>query len=310
MKNLLIVGAGFLGTTLYRAFLRLKDWNVQIHDKNPEESKLQKNLNSGDIHLGFEDNNDPRVPNWASMDAASEADLVFVCVPTPMKSNGECCTDIVESVISEIRSINENCWICIKSTVPPGTTQRMHDQYGNVCFNPEFLTEVNAFHDFTTLPYQIIGYAETIPNVYDSIGCPIRNLFESANSEGLIDATSILEFSAKTAEMIKYTRNCYLATRLSFFNEIKQICDKLDIDYEQMSYYAGLDSRVGNHYNRIYENEPEFSGVCLPKDLNALIYFATELGVDPKVAKAVWAKNVEVAKRRTWEKEKGRAVIE
>ena len=76
-----------------------------------------------------------------------------------------------------------------------------------------------------------------------------------------------------------------------------------------MSRLAGLDWRVGKHYNAIDEDEPEFSGSCLPKDINAFIYFAKELGVDPKVARAVWDKNVEVAKRKTWEKMLGRAVI-
>ena len=115
--------------------------------------------------------------------------------------------------------------------------------------------------------------------------------------------------SATELEMVKYTKNTYLATRLSFFNEIKQICDKLDVDFNFVKSVAGLDERVGNHYNTVNEDNPGWGGHCLVKDINALIYLEKSLGIDPKVLQAVADKNLEVRKYRDWEKQEGRAVI-
>ena len=107
-KKCLVVGAGFVGGTCYKAFVDLEGWDVLIYDKDPENSLLQKE---------FEEE-----INWRDIKSAKDADLVFVCTPTPMiKQTGECYTGIVEAVIKEVRVFNQNCWICIKSTVPPGT---------------------------------------------------------------------------------------------------------------------------------------------------------------------------------------------
>lgn len=298
MKKLLCVGAGFVGGTCYKVFSQLENWDVRVCDLNPEESFLKKTFD-GEI-------------KWTEEPFAKEADLIFLAVPTPMvEETGECFTKFVEDAIASLRKYNQDNWICIKSTVPPGTTQKLHEKYKRVCFNPEFLTEANALNDFINLPYQIIGSPELMEGIMDGIDNPIFDLYGNCAHEGLLNIRSgaVLEISSTQAEMVKYLRNCYLSTRLSFFNEMKQICDKLDIDYAATAYWAGLDERVGSHYNRVDPQNPGFGGHCLPKDLSALVALSRKLGVDPKVLKAVRDKNDEVRQMRDWESMENRAVI-
>ena len=309
-KKCLIIGAGFVGGTCYKVFHQLKNWDVQVHDLNPGESQLEQTFRNE-----FEDSE----INWAdpegldATDSIKSADLIFVALPTPMiKDTGECHIGIVESAIKEVRKVNQDSWICIKSTVPPGTTQEMYQKWGRVCFNPEFLTEANALQDFRELRYQIIGSPHLMPGICDSVDNPIFDLYSDCRIQKLlnIDDAAVLDLHSTQAEMIKYMRNCYLATRLSFFNEMAQICDASGLDFVATKWWAGLDSRVGQHYSEIDPEEPEFSGSCLPKDVNALIFFMKSLGGSPTMLEAVWKKNLEVAKKKTWEGEVGRAVLE
>lgn len=280
-----IFGGGFVGFTCYQVFSK-SPHEVGIYDVNKEGSKAY--LEGDDV-------------KFFSLEEAVQADLVFVCVPTPMsKETGECRTHIVEGVIHDVREARQKSLIIIKSTVPPGTTEAMNEKYGNVAFSPEFLTEANALDDFISTGYQIIGSKNT--QHQDTFASLIKSCPEI--QDHLIEPLEPTE-----AEMVKYIRNTYLATRLSFFNEIKQICDKLGIYYPYLKYFAGLDQRVGGHYNSVNEDNPGFGGHCLPKDLNAMIFKAKELGVEPKVLKAVNEKNLEVRKNRDWETMEGRAIV-
>lgn len=281
-----IIGQGFVGGTCYEAFSKLEGYEVFAYDKDPERSK-------------------------SSFEEVVECDVIFVAVPTPMDSvTGECHTNIVDKVITQIRAKNKDSYIVIKSTVPPGTTERLNFSYDKIAFSPEFLTEADAYNDFVNLPYQIIGYSEE-SQIDDSGFQLIGNIFIDAHRQGVMRSKRIHSISARAAEMVKYTRNTYLATRLSFFNEIKQICDKLKISYDQLRYYAGLDGRVGNHYNEVKKGDEGWGKSCLPKDINALIFKAKELKIKPMVLEAVWEKNLEVIPedKKDWEQMPGRAVI-
>jgi UDPglucose 6-dehydrogenase len=245
---------------------------------------------------------------------------VFVCVPTPMKENGLCDLSIVESVIAEADAAvpeyqkwdeeqspkNVGPWaprvLVIKSTVPPGTTERFNAKYKNViiCFNPEFLTERTSIDDFKNQDRIILGgphegtavlkqlYQKTYPNVPTT------------------------KTSSTIAEMIKYVTNCFLATKVSFANEVRQVCKALQIDYDKVIEYATKDKRLGLSHWAVpgHDGHFGFGGSCFPKDLNALRTLAKTLGVDTKVLDAIWAKNLEVRPERDWEELKGRAVSE
>lgn len=290
-----IFGAGFLGTSCYKAFSQIKGWNIIVWDKYPDNSLLKKQVPDA---------------NFDYYDAKKiyQADIHFVCVPTPMiKETGECYTGIVKEVIDKISKHNKNgSDIIIKSTVPPGTTKKFNKKVGRVFFNPEFLVERTAYQDFINLPYQIIG------NPGRSKSDLLIRLYKDAYEQGIMKGgQEILECDSSVAEMVKLVRNCYLATRLSYFNEIKQICDKLNISYDEMKQLAGLDERVGNHYNMVPgpDGKCGFSLSCLPKDLNDLMYLARSLDVDPKVMSGVWQKNLEIRPEKDWE-EQGRSIIE
>ena len=174
--------------------------------------------------------------------------------------------------------------------------------YIQVVFNPEFLTEANAVDDFKNQTRIIVGG----PRPGSSV---VKNVFRKAFKQ-----TPIIKTGSNTAEMVKYFTNCFLSTKVSFCNEIRQICEPLGIDYDKIVEYALYDNRLGKSHWSVPgpDGNMGFGGHCFPKDLNALMYVARSLGVDPIVMAGVWDKNLEVRTdaSRDWEKMSGRAVSE
>lgn len=280
-----ICGAGFVGASCYQVFSKLNDYDVVAYDRYVAGSKLY---------------NECSTAKFVSLEELAKCDVVFVCVPTPMKiSTGECDTSIVENCVATLRNLNKDNVIVIKSTVPPGTTKKLNFSYSNVFFNPEFLTEANAINDFISLEYQIIGINEDNKEQINHNHILLR-LYKDCYVQNVTKSEQLFVMDSTSAEMIKYVRNCYLATRLSFFNEINQVCQALDLNYEKVVHYAGIDSRVGQHYNKIDPDNPGWGGKCLYKDVNAFKYLASQLKVDPVVLYSVNEKNLEVRKIHDW----------
>lgn len=237
---------------------------------------------------------------------------LFVCVPTPMRVNtdirnqeGSCDVSIVENVISELNDIvgrtigepAEHAPIIIKSTIPPGTTERMNSLYKNVrvVFNPEFLTETNAIEDFKNQKRIIIGGPH-------GAATQVKRLYQAA-----YPTVPTTKTSSTIAEMVKYFTNCFLAVKVAFANEMNQLCNSLEIDYDKVIEYATQDTRLGSSHWAVPGPDGHFGfgGKCLAKDLNALIHKAQEIKVKPEVMKAAWNKNLEVRDHRDWETIKG-----
>ena len=232
-----------------------------------------------------------------------KSDVIFVCLPTPMNGDGSCNTDIVEKAIEDIDKLAyRHQIVVIKSTVPPGTTNRLNRKHKNitVIFNPEFLTEANFVDDFKNQNRIIIGGARPATTT-------LRQLYSV-----VFPNTPIVKTGAKTAEMVKYLINTFLATKVSFANEMKQVCDKLDVDYDKVVEYSQYDERLGNSHWAVPgpDGHHGFGGSCFPKDVNALIDVAVNLGVEPKVLKGTWETNLKVRPEKDWENLKGRAVID
>ncbi len=275
-----IVGQGYVGTAIKSGFE--KHYEIETYDKF-STSKSTVNLH----------------------DLVLLSDVIFVCVPTPMNKDGSCHTNIVEEVVLEINEISISSEskpvVVIKSTVPPGTTDRLNKKYEHisVIFNPEFLTEANFIEDFKNQTRIILGGTRKGTNLLRQI---YSKVFPSAH---------IIKTGSITAEMVKYMTNAYLATKVSFSNEIKQICDKFGADYDKVVEYATLDERLGVTHWSVPgpDGDCGFGGHCLPKDINALISVAHELGVVTEVLEAVIETNDKVRKNRDWEEMKGRAVI-
>ena len=272
-----IIGCGFVGEALYEGFHNF--FSIEIYDKYASDKSSCETLE----------------------ELCEKTKILFLCLPTPMNSDGSCNISIVEETI---RIINQNTsgehTVVIKSTIPPGTTENFNKKYDNinVVFNPEFLTEANYIDDFKNQNRIIIGG----PRPHST---KIKNLYEM-----VFKNVPIIKTSSTIAEMVKYTANCFLATKVSFANEIKEICEEIEIDYDKVIEYARYDDRLGSSHWKAPgpDGKLGFGGSCFPKDINALIYFARNLDIDVNVLEAAWRTNLRVRSERDWEKLKGRAV--
>ena len=274
-----IVGQGFVGNAVYQKWKKYYD--VQTYD-------IDDNKSTSTLH------------NLVMM-----CDTIFVCLPTPMKDNGECDLNILESSLFEINTLTEfeggrNKTIIIKSTIPPGTTEQLNKQfkYLNILFNPEFLTERNAEEDYNNQNRIIIGGPR--PQSTEVV-----RLFSK-----VFPKARIIKTNSTYAEMVKYLTNAFLSTKVSFANEIYQICEKVGADYDKVVEYATLDERLGKSHWMVpgHDGDFGFGGHCFPKDLSALIHVSEDLMTTNNVLRAVKDTNDEVRKNRDWEKMKGRAV--
>ena len=185
------------------------------------------------IKLGFQDHYDVLTYDKFDLgksthskisDLVAEAKVIFVCVPTPMRKDGTCYTGIVEEVIREINETATDHIVVIKSTVPPGTTDRINQEYthSTIIFNPEFLTEANFLDDFKNQKRIILGGDRKGTN-------KLRQIYSK-----VFPQATIVKTGSKTAEMVKYFTNCFLATKVSFANEMYNICQQLDLDYDKV----------------------------------------------------------------------------
>jgi len=275
-----VIGQGFVGNAIKEGFSPY--YEMRTYDKYISEKS-----NSDMVSL------------------VGDSDLIFVCVPTPMKETGECYTGIVEDVLEEINEIcrvNNMTRICIiKSTIIPGTTKRMNDMFPNidVIFSPEFLTEANAVNDFKNQKRIILGGLNKVTALVKPI---FKRVFPEA---------SIIKTDSMYAEMVKYVTNTFLATKVSFANEIYELCQKLDIDYDKVIEYAQYDNRLGKSHWAVPgpDGDYGFGGHCFPKDTQALMYMAFTMGVNPTMLAATLSKNDQVRNERDWEGMENRAVI-
>ena len=273
-KILGLIGYGMVGQAIHAGFSTLCDF--RIYDKNKTIS-----LNT------FEE-------------TIRDSDYIFICVPSPMiKETGRCDTSIVEKTIgdAEFMAIGTGKIFIIKSTIPPGTTRKLIEKYRNlrIIFNPEFLTARTSRLDFINSSRIILG-----GNVYD---CEeVEELYRKR-----FPSTPIFITNPTTAEMVKYSANCFFSVKVAFMNELYQICDKLGINYDDVKDMMVLDGRIGNSHLDVpgHDGKCGFSGLCFPKDINALIYLGKQLGIDPCVMESAWKKNLEVRPEKDWEKIKG-----
>ncbi len=314
-----VVGQGFVGGSLTTVFTERGE-TVFVYDKAGK-------LATGGVN-GFQkkDTNEILYPGSVS-EFVNECEntqgfsgVFFVCVPTPMYEDGAADVSIVESVLSEICEsprVNDSTAriAVVKSTVPPGSTERWNKLFNDrglyVVFSPEFLTEANAVNDMRDQNRIVLGGPRPHINV-------VKNVFQRSFPQ-----VPIVKTSSTTAEMVKYVTNCMLAVKVSFANEVSQICEALDndgmnIDYDKVIEYAKFDRRLGDTHWSVPGPVPTheghyvrgFGGHCFPKDINALMNVARQYGVDPKVMQAAWDKNLEIRppENRDWEKQVGRAV--
>ncbi len=273
--NIGIIGQGFVGNAIYQKF-------KNYYDVKTFDIKGMMHCNS-------------------RKEETMSCDIVFVCLPTPMNQDGSCHTDIVEEAVADISTLSKGNIVVIKSTIPPGTVAKWNKRYNNlnIAFNPEFLTEANAVSDFENQTRVILGGPRSATTKLKTI---YSKVFPKA---------TIVKTDSTYAEMVKYVTNSFLATKVSFANEMYQICNKLEVDYDKIIEYATYDERLGKSHWSVPGPDGDFGygGHCFPKDVKALINLALDLNIGPRMLTAVDFKNNDVRENRDWEGMKGRAVV-
>jgi len=219
--------------------------------------------------------------------SVKESDIIFICVGTPTKKNSaDADLTQVYQVAKEISSsINKFKIIITKSTVPVTTgdeiekilSKKNSKNKFSVVSNPEFLREGEAIRDFTYPDRIVIGSNENKSNRI------LSNLYSPLVSKG----AQYLNTSRRAAELIKYASNAFLATKITFINEIANLCEKTQINVEDISIGMGLDKRIGSRFLR---SGPGYGGSCFPKDTKAIVStgkkFKTNLSVIKSVIKS------------------------
>ena len=278
--NIGIIGQGFVGNAVYQKFKNF--YEVLTYD-------LQRKL-----------------CNSSLVEVHMNCDYIFVCLPTPMSKDGSCHIGIVEETLEEL---NNYCKLSgkgitktaiIKSTIPPGTTEKWNNKFSNltIVFNPEFLTEVNAVQDYENQNRIILGGPRKGTT-------PLKPIFSK-----VFPKAKIIKTNSTYAEMVKYTTNCFLAMKVSFANEMYELCSKLNLDFDKVIEYTLFDPRIGNSHLNVPGPDGDFGfgGHCFPKDLSAIIKLTEEIGSTNNILNSIIKTNDKVRKNRDWEKMKGRAV--
>lgn len=266
MAKLGIIGHGIVGQAVEYGFKKGNE--LFIYDKYKDSTPLAEVVNN--------------------------SEFVFVCVPTPMKDDGSGIDlGIIEEVVGEIASLTNNTdkVVVIKSTVVPGTTAKLAEKYPHTkfAFNPEFLTEANYLEDFVNADRTVVGTFE------NTVSIRLISLYKTQFPKIPVIATD-----PTSAEMVKYFCNVFLATKVTFANEMYDLCQKLGIKYEEVKKMAVMDKRIFDSHLDVTTMRG-FGGKCFPKDTVALLGLFRELGVDSSLINAMWQKNLKVRKVRDWE---------
>ena len=278
-----IVGKGFVGSAVQNGFSPNTgcDAEIRVYDKNPSRS----------LHTLEE--------------TVNESDFVFISVPTPADIDGKINLTILNDAINDINEVSNNkeTIFLVRSTIVPGTTRKLQQKYPNlrIVFNPEFLTERSANFDFINQTRFILG------------GNPksvreVSELFRLRFGHSI----SIVETNYETAELIKYMNNTFFATKISFLNDMKLLADKCGAIWGHAVEGFVRDGRIGHSHLNVpgHDGKYGFGGSCFPKDIQALIKYGDEIGVDMGVLKAAWETNLKVRPEKDWEQLKGRAVVD
>ena len=281
-KKIGIIGRGFVGSAVQFGFSPNTgcDAEVKVYDKDPNKS----------LHTLEETVND--------------SDFIFLSVPTPSNIDGTINLDTVDKALSDINNVSnrKDNIILLRSTMIPGSTRVFQNKYPdlNLVFNPEFLTERSANFDFINQSRYIFGGNKE--NVKQA-----ANLFRWRFGKSI----STIETNYETAELIKYMNNCFLATKVSFMNEMKLVSDKCDANWEMAVEGFIRDGRIGHSHIDVpgHDGKLGFGGSCFPKDVQAMINLGKSMGLDMHTLSGAWKTNLQVRPEKDWEILEGRAVV-
>ncbi len=205
--------------------------------------------------------------------------VCYICVPTPANEDGSCDTSIVESVLDELVEHQYAGIACIKSTVIPGTTERLQKKFRALAFVPEFLRERCAITDF------IQNHEVCI------IGTDNNDFFDVIKQSHGDYPKEFIQCSPTEAEFAKYFHNVHNAMQITFANSFYEICTTMGVDYNKMKNTLKNRSNMNMTYLECNKNYRGFGGVCLPKDTKAMDYLSKQLGLDVKFFDHILSEN-------------------
>ena len=276
-----VIGNGFVGKATTQ--LRCNDIELFAYDINPEACE----------------------PKGLKIQDMKQCEIIFISVPTPMSKNGSCHLNIIKSVLKDLQSINYQGFIVLRSTVPAGTCDFL-----NVYFMPEFLTEKNFIYDFINNKDWIFGLLNGPKD--EEFKNKITELFDLAFKNKRITYNNLHFVSNGEAEMIKMFKNCFLATKVSFCNEIYQFCELKGINYENVRALAANDDRILHSHTKVpgHDGSRGFGGTCFPKDTSSLRYEMQNTGMKPYIMDSIIERNETIDRpEKDWNDNKGRAVV-
>jgi UDPglucose 6-dehydrogenase len=294
--NVSVFGAGYVGLTVAACLSQLGH-KVLVFDKDHEKIN---NLNLSEISIY-----EPGLQELIRMNviegrlqftnqntqAIEASEVLIIAVGTPLNSDGSADTSCVMDVANMISEhINESKTILVKSTVPVGVCRNIQNLLDNkinsrslnfevqVISNPEFLREGQAIHDFMYPDRIVVGFEKK------NTQSMIKNLYGE-----ILNRTHLVETDLETSELCKYASNAFLATKISFMNELSRLCEKTRADIDKVRESLGYDKRIGSEFLNAGIG---FGGSCLPKDLSSIIHLADTVGEKLSILEAVKLTNL------------------
>lgn len=234
--KILIVGHGFVGKAVDYGFSHPK---VEKTIVDPKYGKTLKDVN------------------------VNAYDAIFVCVPTPMGSNGAVDASIVNQVIKQLKSVTSSP-IILKSTVTPNIV-RVWQDIKNLVYNPEFLTEKSAAEQFVNPAFQILGGDPTFT-------ARVQQLYETYS---LCNPSPYLHMTTEEASFVKYAINTFLATKVTFFNQLYDAVSQTNANFATIIKAVGMDERIGSSHTKVpgFDGKRGYGGACFPKDTQAFVNY-------------------------------------
>ena len=255
MKKIGIIGHGYVGKAMSALFAPAFDVGVYDIASQPDRSVL------------------------------SQADLIVICVPTPGLSDGRCDLSMVMDAVDVAIAANPEALVCLKSAVPPGTTDALNAAHPGERFHvsPEYLGEGKNF----VPPWDYPDPRDASAHDFIIVGGPRAGEVLDYFQRVMATTARYVACRALEAELTKRIENAFLATKVTFVNEMAKIAASYGLDWHVVRELWLLDSRVGRSHTAVFRNAPGFGGKCLPKDLAAFISEAETTGWEPTLLKAV-----------------------
>ena len=288
-----MIGSGYVGLVSGACFSDLGNDVICVDNDTKKIDNLKKGIipiyEPGLEELVIRNTKQNRLIFSSNLkESVKKSDIIFICVGTPTRKNGSSADlSYVYNVAKEISlSINKFKIIITKSTVPVTTgdlienliSKKVNKNLFCVASNPEFLREGEAIRDFTYPDRIVIGTDDKRTNKV------LKELYSPLISKG----AQYIQTARRSAELIKYASNAFLATKITFINEIANLCEKINVNVEDVAIAMGLDKRIGSHFLRV---GPAYGGSCFPKDTKAIVATANEYKTNLSIIKSVIKSN-------------------